>query len=76
MAWHEIAHAWKTELDIVGDERLAEESLCNMIGLAMVNMPPRLICRPHIYMAHGIDARDVVMPTGCNEIIPVVAMGG
>lgn len=72
--WHEITHAWKEELDISGQAALDDESIANLIGLAMAAMPVKLLVRLHCYMSTGVRCDDVLMVSGSPHPIPVLSM--
>lgn len=71
LLWHEIAHAWKWELDIHQSESLDDEATANLIGLAMAGTPVNLIARLHCYMTTGIECDDVMLVSGLPPI-PVI----
>lgn len=73
-AWHEIAHAMVEELDIHQSGALGEEAVCNLIGLAMAAMDPKLSARIRVYMTTGIMPDDVMILTGCSCLVPIVRL--
>ncbi len=71
VCWHEIAHAWKHELDISGAAELAEEAVCNLIGLAMASMSVETLVRLHIYLVDGVEAESAMMLPCLPKPVPV-----
>lgn len=70
--WHELAHAWKCDLEIHCDETMEEEPICNMIGLAMTAMEPYLLARLHVFLTQGIETEDVIFCLDTRRVIPVM----
>jgi hypothetical protein len=71
VVWHEIGHLLKADLDITGSLKLDEESICNLIGLAMSMMSPMDMLRLHVYVAQGVDAPGAMLYPGLPSPIPV-----
>ncbi|QQE12113.1 hypothetical protein JD969_01160 [Planctomycetota bacterium] len=72
--WHELVHAFLYELDITESDSHDEESVCNLIGLAMSHLDAMTLARLHVYMTQGIDCDSVMMSPNLNEPVPVVRM--
>lgn len=72
--WHELAHAWKSEMDVHVAAAMEEESVCNLIGLAMTAMDPHLLARLHVFLTQGIEAEDVIFCLESRRVIPVRRM--
>lgn len=73
--WHEIAHAWKCELDITQADELDGESIANLIGLAMAAMPIKTFARLHCYVTRGVKCGDVMLLGGACHPVPILSMG-
>lgn len=69
--WHELGHAIKRELDITDALEIAEESLANLLGIAMAQLDARTLARVHIYLTTGMECDDVIMYPGGHAPIPV-----
>jgi hypothetical protein len=50
VAWHEITHAIKCELDAGQRQFMDEESICDMIGMAMAAISSEKIAELHHYL--------------------------
>ncbi len=72
VVWHEIAHLLKADLDVTGSSRLDEESICNLIGLAMSMMSPLEVARIHVFSTTGIDAPSAMLMPNMRSPIPVL----
>ncbi len=71
VVWHEIGHLIKADLDIHDAGVMDEESMCNLIGLAMSMMSPMDLLRLHVFATQGIDAPSAMMCPGLPCPIPV-----
>lgn len=71
LAWHEIAHAWRAELDIHEAESLGHEAYANLVALAMAQYDGKTIARLQLYLTRGIVADDVIIISGVSDPIPV-----
>jgi hypothetical protein len=72
--WHELAHAWKFELDVSGAPALETEGICNLIGRAMAAMDPELIARLHVYITRNIQADLCIVCPETRRFVPVRMM--
>ena len=73
--WHELAHAWKFELDVHDTKSMQTEAMCSLIGLAMASMDVRTIAKIHVFLTQQMDAHDVLLLSGCREPVPVIRLG-
>lgn len=71
---HELAHAWAA-LDPRHDDIWSEETLAELVGVALARMDALAICRLHVLLNTGIDAREVILPPFFSHPIPVVRLG-
>lgn len=69
--WHELAHAWR-ELDIHEAPSLDDESMANLVGLAMARMDAHTLARIHILLTTGMEADEVLMIPGVCQPIPLL----
>ncbi|QDU34057.1 hypothetical protein KS4_21190 [Poriferisphaera corsica] len=72
--WHELVHAFAYELDIAQSDTHDEESMCNLIGLAMSQLDAMTLARLHVYMLQGIDCDAVMMSPKLEQPIPVLQL--
>ena len=70
--WHELAHAWRGELDIWQGAVLADEPLANLIGIAMAWVNVVTLARLQIYLVHGIECDEILMLSGHQRPIPLL----
>ncbi|WP_432797023.1 hypothetical protein [Poriferisphaera sp. WC338] len=59
--WHELVHAFLYELNITDTPVDDEESMCNLIGLAMSHLDAVTIAKLHVYMTEGVECDGVMM---------------
>jgi hypothetical protein len=72
--WHELGHAFKCELDVTDAAHLDEESLCNLVALALCAISPKLYLRLMVWSATGRDCDEVAYLPGMAEPIPIWRM--
>lgn len=70
--WHEIGHAFKSELDIHEATHLPEEEFCNLVAQALCVIAPKLYLQLWLFAMRRMVADDVIMIPGCEEPIPVI----
>ncbi len=70
--WHEVAHAWKRELDVHESSSLNDEPLANLIGLGMASMDLITIARIHVYLTQGIECDSVLVFPSLKHPVPVL----
>ena len=72
--WHELGHAFKCELDIGDREHFDEETLCNLVALALCQISPQLYMQLMVWTATGRACEEVVYLPGMAEPIGVWRM--
>jgi len=72
--WHELGHAFKCELDITDAATFDEETLCNLVALALCQLSPRLYLQVMVWTATGRAFEEVAYFPGMTEPIGIGRM--